>query len=144
MISESLRLYPPVPLEINQNISTDTVSLPNGQIIKPGQSVGYSALVSGRNPDLWGHDVDVFRPERWMQKGLRPSTYEWPVFNGGMRACPGEKLARSEVVIAMREILSRYEFQLIDGEERHGVVGLTMPLVGGLPLWVRKNLAKVT
>ena len=68
----------------------------------------------------------------------KPSAYEWPVFNAGSRACLGQQWAKSELLIGTKELLGRYEFDIAPGTgERKSQRGMTMKMVGGLPVRVR-------
>jgi len=140
-ISETLRIYPPVPYGTYDNVSHEAIPLPDGGIIQPGDRIIYSAWVSGRSPLVWGPgNLEGFRPERWLNNKEKPSAYEWPVFNAGPRSCLGQQMARNQVLIAMRELLSRYEFSMgWDGSERFPLRGLTLPMEGGLPVRVSRR-----
>lgn len=142
-VSETLRLYPPTPMGMLANISSESIPLPNGTIVLPGQTIRYSAWSSGRNPAVWGsdeNDLETFRPERWLKMEQKPSAYEWPVFNAGPRSCVGQQLARAEILVALRELLRRYDFEMAwDGGERFPVKSLTLPMIGGLPVRVRRR-----
>ena len=50
----------------------------------------YSNYALHRNPDVFGADIDDFRPERWAQ--VRPTTFEYLGFGAGPRICPGRFL----------------------------------------------------
>lgn len=63
VMDETLRLYPPVPIDLKQALHDDT--LPCGAHVPAGAMVMWSAYLMGRNEQLWGADVAQFRPERW-------------------------------------------------------------------------------
>ncbi|KAJ3679765.1 hypothetical protein LUZ60_017776 [Juncus effusus] len=63
-ITESMRLYPPVFLDI-QSCNEDDV-LPDGTFVKKGWLIMYSAYAMGRLDNLWGADCLEFKPERWL------------------------------------------------------------------------------
>lgn len=94
VMSETLRLYPAVPLNARQ-ANKDTV-LPvgggkNGDqpiAIMKDQIVFYSVYALHRLEELWGEDAHEFRPERW--EG-RKHGFEFLPFNGGPRICLGRK-----------------------------------------------------
>lgn len=63
-----------------------------------------------RDPDVFGEDVEAFRPERWGH--IKPTQWEFLGFGGGNRACLGQQkavieasyvLARLSQVIAILE-----------------------------------------
>jgi cytochrome P450 len=73
-----LRLYPAVPA--NGLEATEDTVLPVGGgadgkspiFIKKGQIVNHSVYAMHRRKDIFGPDAEVFRPERWEDKSLRP------------------------------------------------------------------------
>ena len=153
VINESLRLQPPIPLEILENISGESMLLPNGRIVHPGEQIMWSAWVMARlSPDTspeesatpsvtsWGDDPESFRPERWQEIKHKPSAYEWPVFHAGPRACLGQSLARLELVYALKHMLEGYDFEMAwDGGAKGVGKGLTAPIEQGLPVRVTRR-----
>lgn len=68
-----------------------------------------------RRPDLYGDDVEEFKPERWLdsdgpdgKKGLRVS-WEYLPFNGGPRICIGQQFALMEVSYLIVKLMRAFE-----------------------------------
>ena len=75
VINETLRLFPPVPLNVRESRSacvlppadgTYTGSEPQSLYMPAGTILTYLPLLTQRNPALWGADADEFKPERWL------------------------------------------------------------------------------
>ncbi|KAL0372535.1 UNVERIFIED_CONTAM: cytochrome [Sesamum calycinum] len=72
-------------------------------------------LALHRNPDIWGPDAHLFKPERFAE-GLAKATKGNPTaflaFGFGPRTCVGLNYASYEVKIALSMILQQYKFTL--------------------------------
>lgn len=119
IVFETLRLFPPLGLIVNR-ITTRNVVLGNGIFIPKGVYVGYNNFGTQRDPNYWGEDADVFRPERWgvtakdieEKYSLAKSNCTLPAFHGRGRACLGEKFALAEVRRALIDIVEHFEIAL--------------------------------
>jgi cytochrome P450 len=95
VISETLRLYPPVPLNNRQAVRDTILPVGGGAdgerpvAVRKGQIVGFTVYWMHRRPDLWGEDADQFRPERFDGRKL---DWSFLPFSGGPRICLGRKL----------------------------------------------------
>lgn len=94
VVSETLRLYPPVPLTSRVAIK-DTV-LPTGggsdgtmpMAVSRGQSLIFSTYQLHRREDIWGQDASKWKPERHLSRKIE---WEFVPFGGGKRNCPGRE-----------------------------------------------------
>lgn len=149
VFNESLRLFPPVPVELKE--CTAPTTFPDGTWLPRGSVVLWVPWSMGRSKQIWGEDADDFRPERWLvEEGegqtsfLSKSAYEFPVFNGGPRSCLGKKMAELLAVDVLATLVWRFDFQevLVDGisVERLSQNSLTLPMQDGLPCQVARRL----
>lgn len=147
--NESLRLYPPVPVELKE--CTMATTFPDGTWLPKGAVVMWVPWAMGRSRQIWGPDAEEFRPSRWLDDNpdqpISKSPFEFPVFNGGPRACIGKKLAEILGVYVIAELIWEYDFieihdQKLDRRpvmERLSKNSLTLPMEGGLPVRARKR-----
>ncbi|KAF4442140.1 hypothetical protein F53441_11816 [Fusarium austroafricanum] len=138
---ESLRLRPPIPFEIKQ--AQQATTLPDGTFLPAGAIVLWCAWAMGRSHSTWGLDADEFRPERWLTTSpsgdvivaQRPAA-EFPVFNGGPRVCLGKKMAELVAVQTLARLVPLFDFKPAFEGERVSKSSLTLPMEGGLPVYV--------
>lgn len=112
IVNESLRLYPPVIGVLrttNSETSLGSLRLPsNTQIYVPN-------LPLHHDPEIWGADVHVFKPERFSEgimKATNNNLAAYFPFGLGPRNCVGMNFAMSEIKIVLAMILRRYSFAL--------------------------------
>ncbi|RGB29057.1 cytochrome P450 [Rhizophagus diaphanus] len=67
------------------------------------------------NEEYW-EEPNKFNPDRWMVEGFEPKKNSFIMFGGGLRLCPGRKLAMIELVCLMALLFRKYEIDLIDKE----------------------------
>ncbi|GBB92030.1 hypothetical protein RclHR1_19550002 [Rhizophagus clarus] len=66
------------------------------------------------NDDDYWEEPNKFNPDRWMVEGFEPKKNSFITFGGGVRSCPGKKLAMIELVCLMVLLFRKYEIDLID------------------------------
>lgn len=165
VFDESLRLYPPVPIEIKE--CTSSTTFPDGTFLPKGALVMWVPWSMGRSRRIWGEDADEFHPERWLAQGkmsallddihadtgtdgsdgvklVSRTAFEFPVFNGGARSCLGKKMAEMLAIGVITSLLWQFEFEEVSDVEnngtrceRHPRNSLTLPMDGGLPCFVK-------
>ncbi len=90
VINETLRLFPPVPIN-QREVRDKPVLLPQSDgtfhdqsqppIYAPEKTVViYFQWFTHHNPTLWGPDVDIFDPERWLDHRLATFTENPMIF----------------------------------------------------------------
>ncbi|KFZ08505.1 hypothetical protein V502_09319 [Pseudogymnoascus sp. VKM F-4520 (FW-2644)] len=155
VLKETLRLYPPVP--VNARTALCTTILPTGGgpdrtspvLIPEGSSVAYSVYTMHRRPDLYGMDAELFRPERWdepmpLSQNETSSKWGYLPFNGGPRICLGMDFALSEAAYTVVRIIQKFPtIRLPEGEpvELVGVekqkITMVMSITGGCNVELR-------
>ncbi|GJE94110.1 cytochrome P450 [Phanerochaete sordida] len=121
VINETLRVFPPVPINVRETRehgvvlppSDPTYAPPPTPIYIPGSTVVmYLPVLTQRNSALWGDDADVFDPERWLDARLRRFTENpmmYTPFSGGPRICIGQNYARNEATYLLVRLLQQFD-----------------------------------
>ncbi|CAA0386825.1 unnamed protein product [Arabidopsis thaliana] len=141
-ITESLRLYPPVPVD-TMSCAEDNV-LPDGTFIGKDWGISYNAYAMGRMESIWGKDCDRFDPERWIDEtngGFRgENPYKFPAFHAGPRMCLGKEMAYIQMKSIVAAVLERFVVEVPGKKERPEILmSVTLRIRGGLNVRVQER-----
>eukprot|EP01018_Ginkgo_biloba_P008125 Gb_27411 [translate_table: standard] len=131
-LSESMRLFPPVPLSYRQAKEDDI--LPDGTPVNKGSKLLYVIYATNRMEKIWGKDAHEFKPDRWIRDGIcmKESDYNYPVFNAGPRLCVGKDMAYFTMKSVAANILLSYHVGIDPGHPVEPKFGLTLLMKHGL------------
>jgi cytochrome P450 len=100
VIYEGLRIHPPVTDEVPKVVPKggDTIIVEGKEVFLPGgTNIGYCVLGLNRNSEVFGEDVEQFRPERWLiEDEERLNTMKRTtdlIFGYGKYQCLGKPIA---------------------------------------------------
>ncbi|KAA3485514.1 cytochrome P450 CYP749A22-like protein [Gossypium australe] len=112
IINESLRLYGPAVGLLRKGGSEVRL----GNLVLPADiDILIANAALHHDPQLWGDDVHLFKPERFAEgiaKATNYNTAAFCPFGLGPRTCVGTSFAIMEVKIAVSMILQRYTISL--------------------------------
>lgn len=118
-VKESLRLHPPAPLFFR--VASEETTLGDNYTIPKGSAVIMSASWLGKDPDYWGSDSHIFKPERFIKNperidkdgvikdcdevfdekrgkvSLERHSFSYAPFGAGPRACLGARVVMEGV-----------------------------------------------
>ncbi|KAK0192529.1 cytochrome P450 [Armillaria mellea] len=162
MVKETLRFHPVAyniyrvagkddVLPLSTPITTTSGKVLHELPIPKGLHIDASIAAYNRNKEIFGDDADVFDLDRWLRDAPPKTKTALGVyanlftFAGGSRSCIGWRFAVTELHAFMIELLSNFEFSLM---ETHGIrreaCGVMTPTIEGqvekgsqLPLRIR-------
>ncbi|PKY57944.1 cytochrome P450 [Rhizophagus irregularis] len=67
------------------------------------------------NSEYWV-EPEKFNPDRWLNEDFEPKKNSFITFGGGLRVCPGRKLAITELVCLTTLLYRKYEIDLVNKE----------------------------
>ncbi|KAI3894195.1 hypothetical protein MKX03_003752 [Papaver bracteatum] len=131
-LSESLRLYPSVPLDLKEVQEDDF--FPDGTMVKKGSRVLYSIYSMARIDGIWGKDCKEYRPERWIKDGkfVSENQFKYAVFNAGPRLCVGKRFAYLQMKMVAASVLLRYSVDVVKGQDVAPKLTTTLYMKKGL------------
>lgn len=113
VVSESMRLYPPV-YAIGRQAATPTEVA--GHPVAAGVIVVLPTWVVQRDP-RWFEEPEAFRPERWEdERAHRLPRYAYFPFGGGPRQCIGNGFAMMEASLLLAAIAQRFRLTMVPGQ----------------------------
>ncbi|KAG9000688.1 hypothetical protein FRB94_005236 [Tulasnella sp. JGI-2019a] len=168
VLNETLRIFPPVPLNSRATKGQTLIPTRQGDLFIPraGWQITWSPISIHKRKDLWGEDADDFDPERWLgerAKDIAADPFRFIPFNAGPRICLGQQFAYNEVsfvLVRLLQVVDRFtiaqseaplgsmppdEWKLRKGREAieqiHPQSAMTLYSKGGL--WLRMHLASM-
>ncbi|MER2192647.1 MAG: bifunctional cytochrome P450/NADPH--P450 reductase [Solibacillus sp.] len=106
ILNESLRLWPTAPA-FSLYAKEDTL-LAGKYLIKKKEPVTVLIPQLHRDKEVWGEDVEAFRPERFEDESKVPH-HAFKPFGNGQRACIGQQFAMHEATLVLGLILKHFE-----------------------------------
>jgi cytochrome P450 len=79
-----------------------------------------NSWVTHYDPDVYGPDTIVFRPERWIDSSseqLKRMERSWMPFGHGSRTCIGKNISILEISILVPQLVRQFEFELVHPEQ---------------------------
>lgn len=108
VINETLRIRPPAPFTARVAVQPFPVG---GYRVAAGTRIVVHIIAINRNPKTYEHPNE-FRPERFF--GVRPQTYAWVPFGGGVKRCLGASFSMRELITVLHTLLREGEFSAVD------------------------------
>jgi cytochrome P450 len=139
-LSESLRLYPPVPFEHKAAARADT--LPSGHRVGPARRLIVPFYAMGRMEAVWGKDCLEFRPERWITEAGRfrhQPSYKFVPFNVGPRTCLGRDLAYAQMKAVVAAVLPGFRVEVDAGAVVRPRLSIILHMKDGLMVRVYRR-----
>ncbi|KAL9111747.1 MAG: hypothetical protein Q9227_003806 [Pyrenula ochraceoflavens] len=117
-IKEALRLDPPISSLNTKKSPPEGDTLPDGTFIPGNVHISVSFWAPRRDPTMFGPDVSVFRPERWLEAS-EPQLRHMDkvselVFGSGRFQCLGKDIAKVELGKVMFELFRRFEWSIVN------------------------------
>jgi cytochrome P450 len=122
VVTESMRLFPPVPGIVREAKSTDEIG---GYTIPAGSRMFMNQWVVHRDA-RWYDDPLAFEPERWteeFERSLPPLAY-FP-FGAGPRRCIGDRFAMLEARLILATVYRDYHLELVSDRNLEVVPTIT-------------------
>ena len=138
VIEETLRLYPPVPIQAREASGAGEVG---GHPISPGALVMVNAWLLHRHRKLWD-EPDTFRPQRFLPGGSGvPSRYAYVPFSIGPRICTGAVFGLTEAILCLATLAQHFRLRLRPGWEVMPVCRLSLRPGEALPMHLERRRA---
>ncbi|KAK4757011.1 hypothetical protein SAY87_007138 [Trapa incisa] len=111
IVSEALRLYPPVIAMIRRARADAELG---GYKIPRGTEILIPILALHHDQSIWGSDANEFNPARFTEGLARASKHPFSLipFGLGVRNCIGQNLAILQAKLALAIILGKFRFRL--------------------------------
>ncbi|KAK7742358.1 hypothetical protein SLS53_004503 [Cytospora paraplurivora] len=122
-IKEAFRLHPAAGLPLERIVPPQGAEIA-GHFVPGGTIVGCSAWVIHRNREIFGEDVEVYRPERWLvdetkdkqreEARIKEMSRAMLQFGMGSRTCLGKNISLLEMYKLVPSVLRRFEIGFKD------------------------------
>ncbi|EPS94357.1 hypothetical protein FOMPIDRAFT_1134482 [Fomitopsis schrenkii] len=111
VINEGLRIHSTSGLGLPREVPPGGLTV-CGRYFPEGTILSVPTYTVHRDPEIWGYDADVFRPERWIERDKTELQKAFNPFSFGPRGCIGRNLGMMELFIIVASVFRRYHFVL--------------------------------
>jgi cytochrome P450 len=110
VIKEALRIHPAAGLSLERVVPLGGTEI-CGRYLPAGTIVGCSAWTIHQSKEIFGKDVDAFRPERWLEDPVNASNMNQSLFTfgAGARTCVGKNISYLEMYKLVPAILRTFD-----------------------------------
>ncbi len=137
VVSEALRLYPPVWLLPRKAINADRLG---EHVIAANSDVLVCVYTIHRHPQFWV-DPARFHPQRFApDEGTERNSGAYLPFGAGPRTCLGSRFGLMEVVLMVAVIAQRFSLKLAGDQKVEPEASLTLHPRQGLPMSLHRRL----
>lgn len=120
---EVLRLYPPVPMMVRQNLAQETF---RGRVLRRGAQIVLSPWHLHRHERIWDNP-DGFDPARWQNPATKESQRDgYMPFSAGPRVCTGAGFAMVEGVLLLALLTHAFRLTPVPARPAMPVAHLTV------------------
>ncbi|BAF10822.1 alkane hydroxylase MAH1 [Oryza sativa Japonica Group] len=137
---ESMRLYPPGPIERKATLAEDV--LPSGHTVRAGDNILIPVYSMGRMASVWGKDSGEYRPERWVTedgKLRHVPAHRFMPFNAGPRLCLGKDISVLQMKSVAAAVAWNFDLEVVAGHAVEPKVSIVMQIKNGLMVKVKKR-----
>ncbi|KAF2157283.1 cytochrome P450 [Myriangium duriaei CBS 260.36] len=110
---EALRLFPATGLVMPRVVPAGGCVVA-GTFLPAGTVVGANAWVLHRNREVFGDDVEAFRPEKWLKEDTGDMHRFFFAFGSGARLCIGKNISWLEMSKLIPSLFLNYNIELAD------------------------------
>jgi cytochrome P450 len=112
---EALRLHPAVGMSLPRVVPADGVEV-DGKFLPAGTIVGANPWVVHRDQEVFGEEVETFRPERWLERDRSDMDRFFFAFGSGARVCLGRNISWMEMSKLIPTLFCKFDLQLANPE----------------------------
>jgi cytochrome P450 len=112
---EALRLHPAVGMSLPRVVPADGIEI-DGKFLPAGTIVGVNPWVVHRDQEVFGEDVETFRPERWLERDRSDMDRFFFAFGSGARVCLGRNISWMEMSKLVPTLFSKFDLHLANPE----------------------------
>jgi cytochrome P450 len=138
---ESLRLYPPAPIERKSAVADD--EMPSGHKVSARDIVFVSIYSMGRMEAIWGADCREYMPERWFSENRRQlrcmPSHKFLVFNSGPRMCLGKEITMTQMKMIVATVIWNFGMEMVDGQTIQPKFSVLLQMKNGLKVKLNKR-----
>jgi cytochrome P450 len=123
VIKESMRCWPIASFMIDRVVPKGGAML-SGTFIPEGTQVGCNPYPVHRLEEIWGEDVNAFRPGRWLdadEQSRRRMDKAFLGFSMGKRVCIGLHIAELEMKKMISQLLLTFKMDFVNRDQEIGL-----------------------